>query len=179
MVVAAWRIGAKRMNRRTLYRFTRELWKRFDRRDLKRPVGDPPPTPRAGVPCAAVGRCSNGDASPRDKSPIAPQEDVREAAGRLRRDRAGLPSAIVLFTRRQTMWKVAIGTTCGASRRRRIRHDRRRVKDRLGGWQDSETRKQIYQDRQTDELRAEAAKFGVRFDSAPRGRQTRQTRRST
>jgi hypothetical protein len=32
------------------------------------------------------------------------------------------------------------------------------VKDRLGGWQDSETRKQIYQDRQTDELRAEAAK---------------------
>src|SRR6185437_8483444 len=33
-----------------------------------------------------------------------------------------------------------------------------RVKDRLGGWQDSETRKQIYQDRQTDELRAEAAK---------------------
>ncbi len=33
-----------------------------------------------------------------------------------------------------------------------------RVKDRLGGWQDSETRKQIYKDRQTDELRAEAAK---------------------
>ena len=33
-----------------------------------------------------------------------------------------------------------------------------RVKDRLVGWQDSETRKQIYQDRQTDELRAEAAK---------------------
>ena len=33
-----------------------------------------------------------------------------------------------------------------------------RVKDRLGGWQDSATRKQIYQDRQTDELRAEAAK---------------------
>ena len=33
-----------------------------------------------------------------------------------------------------------------------------RVKDRLGGWQDSETRKQIYQDRQTDELRTEAAK---------------------
>ena len=33
-----------------------------------------------------------------------------------------------------------------------------RVKDRLGGWQDSETRKQIYQDRRTDELRAEAAK---------------------
>jgi len=33
-----------------------------------------------------------------------------------------------------------------------------RVKDRLGGWQDSETRKQIYQDRQTDDLRAEAAK---------------------
>jgi hypothetical protein len=33
-----------------------------------------------------------------------------------------------------------------------------RVKDRLGGWQDSETRKQIYQDRQTDELRTEASK---------------------
>ena len=32
------------------------------------------------------------------------------------------------------------------------------MKDRLGGWQDSETRKQIYQDRQTDELRTEAAK---------------------
>ena len=32
-----------------------------------------------------------------------------------------------------------------------------RVKDRLGGWQDSETRKTIYQDRQTDELRAQAA----------------------
>jgi len=32
-----------------------------------------------------------------------------------------------------------------------------RVKDRLGGWQDSETRKKIYQDRQTDELRAKAA----------------------
>jgi hypothetical protein len=32
------------------------------------------------------------------------------------------------------------------------------VKSRLGGWQDSEIRKQIYQDRQTDELRAEAAK---------------------
>ena len=35
-----------------------------------------------------------------------------------------------------------------------------RVKDRLGGWQDSETRKQIYQDRETDRLRVEAA--GVR-----------------
>ena len=33
-----------------------------------------------------------------------------------------------------------------------------RVKDRLGGWQASETRKQIYQDRETDELRTEAAK---------------------
>jgi len=32
-----------------------------------------------------------------------------------------------------------------------------RVKDRLGGWQDSETRKSIYQDRQTEELRAHAA----------------------
>ena len=33
-----------------------------------------------------------------------------------------------------------------------------RVKHRLGGWQDSETRKPVCQDRQTDELRAEAAK---------------------
>ena len=32
-----------------------------------------------------------------------------------------------------------------------------RVKDRLGGWQDSATRKSIYQDRETDELRAQAA----------------------
>ena len=32
-----------------------------------------------------------------------------------------------------------------------------RVKDRLGGWKDSETRKQIYQDRETDRLRVEAA----------------------
>lgn len=32
-----------------------------------------------------------------------------------------------------------------------------RVKDRLGGWQDSETRKHIYQDRETQELRAEGA----------------------
>ena len=32
-----------------------------------------------------------------------------------------------------------------------------RVKDRLGGWQDSETRKSIYQDRETDALRAQAA----------------------
>ena len=32
-----------------------------------------------------------------------------------------------------------------------------RVKDRLGGWQNSETRKQIYQDRHTDALRVEAA----------------------
>lgn len=32
-----------------------------------------------------------------------------------------------------------------------------RVKDRLGGWQDSETRKSIYQDRETDDLRAQAA----------------------
>jgi hypothetical protein len=31
-----------------------------------------------------------------------------------------------------------------------------RVKDRLGGWQDSETRKHIYQDRETDELRGQA-----------------------
>jgi hypothetical protein len=32
-----------------------------------------------------------------------------------------------------------------------------RVKDRLGGSQDSETRKHIYQDRETDEIRARAA----------------------
>jgi hypothetical protein len=32
-----------------------------------------------------------------------------------------------------------------------------RVKDRLGGWQDSQTRKSIYQDRETDALRAQAA----------------------
>lgn len=32
-----------------------------------------------------------------------------------------------------------------------------RVKDRLGGWQDSETRKHIYQDRETERLRVEAA----------------------
>jgi hypothetical protein len=32
-----------------------------------------------------------------------------------------------------------------------------RLKDRLGGWQDSETRKSIYQDRETDALRAQAA----------------------
>jgi hypothetical protein len=32
-----------------------------------------------------------------------------------------------------------------------------RVKDRLGGWQDSATRKSIYQDRETDALRAQAA----------------------
>jgi hypothetical protein len=37
-----------------------------------------------------------------------------------------------------------------------VTHDDR-VKDRLGGWQDSETRKSIYQDRETDELRAQAA----------------------
>jgi hypothetical protein len=35
-----------------------------------------------------------------------------------------------------------------------------RVKDRLGGWQDSQTRKHIYQDRETDALRILAA--GVR-----------------
>ncbi|MEO8564658.1 MAG: hypothetical protein ABI601_21485, partial [bacterium] len=33
-----------------------------------------------------------------------------------------------------------------------------RVEDRLGGWQDSETRKQIYQDRRTDELRVQASR---------------------
>jgi hypothetical protein len=45
-----------------------------------------------------------------------------------------------------------------------------RVKDRLGGWQDSETRKRIYQDRQTDELRAEAAKVrrALRLGGNPR-----------
>jgi len=47
-----------------------------------------------------------------------------------------------------------------------------RVKDRLGGWQDPETRKQVYQDRQTDELRAEAAKVRRALRSAPSGRLT-------
>lgn len=32
-----------------------------------------------------------------------------------------------------------------------------RVKDRFGSWQDSATRKQIYQDQMTQQLRAEAA----------------------
>lgn len=46
-----------------------------------------------------------------------------------------------------------------------------RVKDRLGGWQDSATRKQIYQDRQTDELRTDAA------ESSPRAPTRRKARR--
>ena len=35
VVVAAWCIGVERMNRRTLDRFTRDIWKRFDHRDLE------------------------------------------------------------------------------------------------------------------------------------------------
>ena len=55
-----------------------------------------------------------------------------------------------------------------------------RVKDRLGGWQDSETRKQIYQDRQTDALRAEAAKVRreLRLGTKPPGQRSRAFRRS-
>jgi hypothetical protein len=34
-----------------------------------------------------------------------------------------------------------------------------RVKDRLGSWQDSETHKSIYQDRETDALRAQTAPY--------------------
>ena len=35
MVVEAWCIGVERMNLRTLDRFTRDTWKRFDHRDLE------------------------------------------------------------------------------------------------------------------------------------------------
>lgn len=35
IVVEAWCIGAERMSRRTLDRFTRDIWKRFDHRDLE------------------------------------------------------------------------------------------------------------------------------------------------
>ncbi len=48
-----------------------------------------------------------------------------------------------------------------------------RVKDRLGGWQDSETRKQIYQDRMTQQLRTQAAsvrreiRLGAEVSSTP------------
>ena len=50
-----------------------------------------------------------------------------------------------------------------------------RVKDRLGGWQHSETRKQIYQDRQTDELRTEAAKVRreLRLGAKPEAKGTK------
>jgi hypothetical protein len=36
VIVAAWCIGVERMNRRSLDRFTRDIWKRFDHRDLGR-----------------------------------------------------------------------------------------------------------------------------------------------
>src|SRR5207237_6618845 len=42
-----------------------------------------------------------------------------------------------------------------------------RVKDRLGGWQDSETRKHLYQDRETQQLRAEAASVRRRLRLGP------------
>ena len=48
-----------------------------------------------------------------------------------------------------------------------------RVKDRFGRWQDIETRKQIYQDQMTQQLRAEAAsvrrqiRLGVGLPSSP------------
>ena len=35
VIVAAWCIGVERMNRRQLDRFTRDIWKRFDRQDLE------------------------------------------------------------------------------------------------------------------------------------------------
>ena len=35
MVVEAWCIGVERMNRFTLDRFRRDIWKRFDYRDLE------------------------------------------------------------------------------------------------------------------------------------------------
>ena len=34
VIVAAWCIGVERMNRRQLDRFTRDIWRRFDHRDL-------------------------------------------------------------------------------------------------------------------------------------------------
>lgn len=52
-----------------------------------------------------------------------------------------------------------------------------RVKDRLGGWQDSETRKHIYQDRETDRLRAEACADGFASALTYRGRARRRQRR--
>jgi len=39
VIVAAWCIGVERMNRRSLDRFTRDIWKRFDHRDLGRSSG--------------------------------------------------------------------------------------------------------------------------------------------
>jgi len=35
IVVQPWCIGVERMSRRTLDRFTRDIWKRFDHRDLE------------------------------------------------------------------------------------------------------------------------------------------------
>ena len=35
VIVAAWCIGVERMNRHSLDRFTRDIWKRFDHRDLE------------------------------------------------------------------------------------------------------------------------------------------------
>lgn len=35
MVVEAWCIGVERMSRRALDRYTRDIWKRFDHRDLE------------------------------------------------------------------------------------------------------------------------------------------------
>ena len=58
------------------------------------------------------------------------------------------------------MSKVADGTACDGSLPTSRSPLPRTItaKDRLGGWQDSKIRKQIYQGRQTDELPAEAAK---------------------
>ena len=35
VIVQCWCIGVERMNRRTLDRFTRDIWRRFDHRDLE------------------------------------------------------------------------------------------------------------------------------------------------
>ena len=35
VIVAAWCVGVERMNRRQLDRFTRDIWRRFDQRDLE------------------------------------------------------------------------------------------------------------------------------------------------
>jgi hypothetical protein len=46
VVVAAWCIGVERMNRRTLDRCPREIWKRFDPKDLEEAPDAPKPRRR-------------------------------------------------------------------------------------------------------------------------------------